>query len=42
MATYQASPGQPPFALGAQAVLIAYTIVLGYSTVQQINDCVGE
>ena len=45
MSTYSAtgtSLGAPPFALGAQAVLLAYTIVLGYSTVEELEKCVGE
>ena len=43
MATYNApnNIGQPPFALGAQAVLLAYSIVLGLTTAQDIDDCVG-
>jgi hypothetical protein len=44
MSTYSASTslGAPPFALGAQAVLLAYTIVLGYSTAEELEKCVGE
>ncbi len=40
MSSYQVSGiGQPPFALGAQAVLIAYSIVLGYTTASEIQKC---
>ncbi len=42
MATYQVpSLGYPPFALGAQTVLLAYTVLANLNTLEQLDDCVN-
>ncbi|HEX2252553.1 MAG TPA: hypothetical protein VHQ65_04735 [Thermoanaerobaculia bacterium] len=43
MATYQVSNlGYPPFALGAQAVLLAYTILLELTTLENLEKCLDD
>ena len=47
MSTYTASGvsvnnGVPPFALGAQTVLIAYTVVLGLATMDELEKCLED
>lgn len=43
MAIFQVpSLGYPPFAIGAQTVLIAYTVLKGLVTAQQIQECLEK